>query len=389
MIVNTTTEQISSSHTAVAKAIMTKGGPLLQHLCRELVTNGLRLGYGDIKMMDVQGLGKLQCKKLIHTHLSTKGAKSYYIVHQIVTNCIKEADKRSMKSIALPAFGLGTGGYSVPDVAEPMFVALTEFGLSNPKSVDTIKVVIYDQQKYKEFCEYFTVFFKLDSPGILSTVSSFLVSSIIGKSQPPLVDLSTLDPSILDNLGYSLVLFSVYGPSLKICEEIIQNLIDSMDEPIQNPIIEHLLLMDKTQILRVGRSGKVEIEILEDINTISITGERTNVIKARVDITEILMEVERVHTALQNYQWKNVLDDDIEHYSLEDSYILERALIKKTPTVKLVIDGLDCYANLDTYEEKTTLTGIVRKIIREEKLKHTGNHLFKDFFKVSSLRASE
>ena len=226
---------------------------------------------------------------MIHTHVSSKGANSYYIVHQIVTNCIKEAEKNRMKSIALPAFGLGTGGYSIQEVAEPMFVALTEFGLSSPKLVETIKIVISDQQKYKAFCDYFTMFFKLDSPGILSTVSSFVVSTFMGKSQTRPVDLSSLDPSILDNLGNTLVLFSVYAPSLKICEEIIQTLIDfikdqCMDEPIQNPIIEHLSPMDKKEILKVGRSRKVEIEILEDI--INITGAKTDVINARVDITE-------------------------------------------------------------------------------------------------------
>ena len=380
MIVNTTTEQISSSHTAVSKAILAKGGPVLQRQCSDLVKHGLLFGHGDIKMMDVQGLGKLKCKKMIHTHVSSKGANSYYIVHQIVTNCIKEAEKNRMKSIALPAFGLGTGGYSVPEVAEPMFVALTEFGLSSPKLVETIKIVINDQQKYKEFCDYFTMFCKLDSPGILSTVSSFVVSTFMGKSQTRSVDLSSLDPSILDNLGNSLVLFSVYAPSLKICEEIIQTLIEfikdqCMDEPIQNPIIEHLLSMDKKEILKVSRSRKVEIEILEDINTINITGAKTDVINARVDITEILSEVERIHTALQNYQWKTIDDEDLELYSPEDSYILERAYIKKMPTVKLVIDGMDCYINLDTYEE-TTSSGNVRKIKREQKIKHTGNQLF-------------
>ena len=63
MIVNTTTEQISSSHTAVSKAIMAKGGPILQRQCSDLEKHGLLLGHGDIKMMDVQGLGKLRCKK--------------------------------------------------------------------------------------------------------------------------------------------------------------------------------------------------------------------------------------------------------------------------------------------------------------------------------------
>ena len=380
VIVNTTTEHISANRTAVATAIMAKGGQVLQQQCNELVKNGFLLGCGDIKMMDVQGFGKLKCKKLIHTHLSSKGPNSYYVVHQIVTNCIKEAGKKRMKSIALPAFGLGTGGYSVPEVAEPMFVALTEFGLSNPKSLDTIKVVISDQQKYKDFYDYFTKFFKLDSPGILSTVSSFMSSTFMGKSPTRSVDLSSLDPSILDNLGNSLVLFSVYAPTLKICGEIIQKLIDfikdqCMDEPIQNPVIEHLLPMDITNILKIARSGKVEIEIFEKIKTISITGEKTDVINARVDISEILTEVERVHTSLQNYQWKTIDGDDMELYSHEDSYILEKAYIKKTRTVNLVIDGMDCYVNLDTYEE-TTSSGKVRKIKREEKIKHSGNQLF-------------
>ena len=380
VIVNTTTERISAIHTAVAKAIMAKGGQLLQQQCNELVKNGFLLGYGDIKMMDVQGFGKLKCKNLIHTHLSSRGPNSYYEVYQIVTKCIKEAEKKRMKSIALPALGLGKGGYSVPEIAEPMFVALTEFGLSNPKSVDSIKVVINDQQNYKDLCDYFTMFFKLDYPGILQSTVSSLMSTFMGKSQTRSVDLSALDPSILDNLGNSLVLFSVYAPSLKVCDEIIQKLIDfikdqCMDEPIQNPMIEHLLQMDKTNILKIARSGKVEIEILEDINVINITGANTDVINARVDITEILTEIERVHTALQNYQWKTIDGDDIEVYSPEDSYILERAHIKKTPSVKLVIDGMDCYVNLDTYEE-TTSSGKVRKIKREEKIKHTGNQLF-------------
>ena len=377
VIVNTTSENISHSDTAVANAILSKGGPALKHQCTDLVAKGLLLGYGDIKITLVEGFGQLKCKWLIHSHLPGRSNYSYSIIHHIVTKCLEEAEKKGMKSIALPVFGFGNGGYALEEAAVPMFEALMEFGVSSPRTLEKIKIVIQDHAKFTTFCDYFSKFFKLEAPGIIESVSSYVVSKFTGKAQSKPVDLSSLDPSLFQNLGNSLVLFKVYAPSLKVCEDIIKTLKEHikekcLDEPIENSVIEKLTDIDIKLIQMVG-SGKVHIQIFDDINNIRIIGERTDVIEARSKIIEILTEVEKVHAGLERYHWKYFEDDGIKDYTFEESCILEKSYIKKLNEVKLVIDGVDCLIDLQKFEEISCSGTKVRKVKREEKHKYPGN----------------
>ena len=372
VIINTTDECLTSNNSAVANAIMVQGGQRLYDKCFEFHQKGERLGHGDIKIMDVERFGKLKCKKVIHTHLKGNQKSIYGVIHQVVTNCLKEAEKHEMKSIALPALGLGRAGYSLEVIAEPMFVAFAEFGLSRMKTIEKIKVVILDQSIFKEFCEFFTSFFKLNPSGIFSSVSSYLVNTVTGKCSPSqAVNLASLDPSILDNLGNSLICINVYAPTTIVCLEIMHEIIEyikgqCIDEPIQNEIIEHLSEEEKRLIKTMGQRGKVEIEIYEDIKIINITGDKTDVIHARLNITEFLREKEQVHTGLQKYQWKSIKGKDVEFYDYEDSCALEKAFVKKIKVVTLVIDSMNCRIDLTKFEESSD-SGYVRKVIREER----------------------
>lgn len=394
VIVNTTTENMELNGSAVSKALLKKAGSNLQHACNQLVQDGLKLDCGQIVV--TKSYGKLQCEKLIHAHVPPKAeaVKSsldhFVLIHDIVAKCLSTVEKLRMKSVSFPAFGFGQGGYSVDEVARPMLTALQEFGKTCPKSVDSIRIVIYDPALHKAFFDFFLDFFKVDTSQTTMRWIYSIASKVTGRNQSRLVELqdsgamNASQPLHGINYSYfqssSMLFFNIYAPTMAKCDQIASQLRQmikdkSRDTPIENCVIATLLDTDIKEIKKVGEDLHVNINIMREIHTIQIQGERTVVAEARSKVVEILNAIEKAQNELQLFEWKSYSDDDgMETYSFDDSCMLERAFTKNLPGIELVIDGVEVVIDLNTMQERSKFSGKVIKVKRE-KIKHSSEYL--------------
>ena len=394
IIVNTTDANMQLSKGAVSKALLNKAGANLQDACDQLVLSGLELNNGQI--VTTKSYGKLQCKKLIHAHVLARddAVKSsidhFTIIHDIVLKCLVQVEKLGMKSVSFPAFGLGNGGYSVQEVACPMLTALQEFGKMPPRSIDTIKVIIYDQALHKQFSDFFLDFFKVDTSKSYRVISSIysIASTITGKNQSRWVELhdhATEDLSPLQSISMAMpcsaLVFDIYAPTESECGQIVSELKvlirkKSKEEFIVNPTIANLLDTDLNEITKVGEDLLVQINVISEINKIQILGECTVVAEAKFKVMELLNAIEKTQNVLQLFEWNSYGNDgELENYSPEDSAMLERAFVTDLPGIELIIENVQVVIDLKSMKERSKLSGQVRTVKREKK-RPASKHIF-------------
>ena len=385
IIVNTTSQDMKLSNSAVSKALLRKAGTVLQQTCDQLVQSGLKLDHGQIVV--TKTFGSLQCKKIIHAHLPSRGeAKTDNLDHcsiikEIVKKCLDKAESLKMRSISFPAFGFGQGGYSVHEVAEPMLTAFRDFGRQSPQFVRVIRVVIYDQNLHQQFFDFFVKFFQIDlsvPQKIVSTLRSKLnPKSGHGERSVELQDTHDITPihqphNQLEVDSSSVLLFKIFANSDKKCDDIAKELKESIkkrcsDDKIEKSkkVIANLIDADIEYIRSIGMNQQVQINVLTEMGKIEISGETSQVKEAKIQIMGVISEIEKSESELKVYKWQSEADDEVELYSDDDSLKLERARAKKLPALEMIIDDtVEVVIDLDKMEEISKVTGKVRELKR-------------------------
>lgn len=385
VIVNTTTEDMLLNKTAVSRAILKKTGDELQKTCKQYVENGMLLDHGQI--LTTRAFGKLRCKKIIHAYLPHKGSMTASSTHhsqlieKIVSDCLQKAEVDSMTSISFPAFGLGGGGYTVEDIAEPMLNAFQVFGQSHPKCIKSVRVVIFDPDLHEKFDKFYHQFFGRSTfdPTPSSSLWQRLITGSSRKANSESQELQTSVAAIrtpltsaLHSLTSSTVIFTIFAASNDKCEGIATKLRQlvhdkSTTRKISDQFIEQLLEEDVAEITKIGRRVGVQVEIVRKIKEISISGEKSKVIEAERDIEKVLICIQQTMTSLQTIEWKSEDDDGTyESFPLEASIKLERAFNKKPmpDTIELTVEGITLEIDLKNFIETNTATGKRRQIKR-------------------------
>ena len=383
IIVNTTTEEMKLSDSAVSRALLKRAGPMLQQTCDQLIQSGLTLDSGNI--VETKSYGSLKCKKIIHAHVPPRneaiklGIDHSALINEIVTKVLSKAESLGMKSISFPALGFGQGGYSIDEVAEPMLTAFRDFSQQGYKAIEVIKVVIFYQCPYQQFFNLYASFFKVDTSAPFK-----LASAIMSKLNPKggygvghvvLQDHASPQqshgyPEFMD-LNDKLLQFEIYASSDAKCTCIAKQLREfveekAISEEINNPVIANFIDSDLDDIMTFETTFQVQIKVIPQLQMITIQGEISQCKDAKQKIMEVIMEVEKCKSELKNFQWLTEdIDNNTEPYSGEVSLKLERARDKIIPALQLVIDD-DTEILVDFYkmEERSVLTGAVRKVIR-------------------------
>lgn len=383
IIVNTTSQEMQLGNSAVSKALLDKAGPMLQQTCDQLIQGGLQLDCGQV--VETKAFGCLKCKRIIHAHVPARsdavksGVDHSSLIAGIVGECLKRAEAMGMTSIVFPAFGFGQGGYSLQEVAEPMLTAFGEFGLRGPSQIQVIKVVIYDQKLHKQFFEFFTNFFNVDMSAPLSFVNAIKAklspkggychrsvelqdSAAMASLQQPQTPLEPVKNEVL--------LFDIYAPSNDDCSHIAAKLREYVKEKcvveeIENiPLLANLIDSDIADIKSIGNSLQVQVSVIPQIRKIKISGEKGLVNEAKIKILGVINEIKLAEGELKLFQWQTESGDDIEQYSKEDSFMLERATAKHVHALQLVIESIEVVVDLARMEERNKQTGVVRKVVR-------------------------
>jgi len=134
----------------VAGAIKRAGGPSIQQELdriqalktpRRKVPQTTRIGEFrhftvDLGDVVVTHAGNMHARFVYHAAVmdcegSTKGKTDTMIVRMATVNCMLEARRMSVRSIAFPIFGTGVGGLSIPAATEAMLGAIKDYWISD------------------------------------------------------------------------------------------------------------------------------------------------------------------------------------------------------------------------------------------------------------------
>ncbi|XP_062596514.1 protein mono-ADP-ribosyltransferase PARP14-like [Saccostrea cucullata] len=145
VIVNTTAKDLRLNQGGVSASIVKMGGIDIQQECKSKYPRGIE--FGEIA---VTGGGNLYCRFLFHGALpgwdKNSEDNSRKVLQKFMQNCLSEAQKRSMSSIAFPALGTGLLNYPIDRVAEEMCNAIVNFSKDNPNtSLENVAFVIHEK----------------------------------------------------------------------------------------------------------------------------------------------------------------------------------------------------------------------------------------------------
>ena len=393
VIVNTTTAEMELSASAASRALLKKAGPNLQSMCKQLVLSGCKLEHGQIAV--TKGFD-LHCNKVIHAHLPFRNAAvrasidHQKLIEEIVTDCLERTEKEGMHSISFPAFGLGQGGYSTPEIADPMLKAIKKFSEVSTRSVCTIRIVILDQNLFQEFFDFHCKFFGLSQAAASGSQSLFqslkskfglgqsmdATSVQLGsESTAPSVSAtaSAATPAlqaIFRSVRNPIVVFHIFAVSSQECDRITSQIRailkeKAITEKIENEeIIEHLIDDDVDEIRHIGDNLGVDVRFMSKMKEVHISGEKSNVLEAKLQVTSILNEAEKAKAELTMYMWQSDDNGHIKPYSEGASIRLERACAKNLQAIEMVIDSNSTVIDLQSMQEINKSSGKIRTVAR-------------------------
>ncbi|BBE30538.1 hypothetical protein OSSY52_06790 [Tepiditoga spiralis] len=153
-IVNAANEMLQHGG-GLARLIAQKGGIIVERESNDFINS-----YGELEVGDVAVTtgGNLPAKHIIHAvgpvwFGGNKDEKK--LLFNAITNSLKKAEDMNLTSIALPAVSCGIFRYPV-ELAVPVYKeACEEFDKTNPKSLKTIRFIVFDEGYDKVFLEVF------------------------------------------------------------------------------------------------------------------------------------------------------------------------------------------------------------------------------------------
>ena len=186
VIVNTTNEQLNLAGAgAVSRDILRKAGQSLQTACNAIVTQGVILEEG--KPVVTMATGDLRCHEVFHI-LFNSGDERRFV--QTTLACLQKTESKKYQSIAFPAIGTGVSGYPPAKAAKGMIKALRKFVSKNPKHVQRIRIVLFQQTAYQEFVESFV--------SAKKEAGEAWLTSVIKAGAKALGSLFSMDPMLSD-----------------------------------------------------------------------------------------------------------------------------------------------------------------------------------------------
>jgi len=128
----------------VAGAIKRKGGEEIE---REAVAKG-PIAVGSAVET---GAGALAHRHVIHGAVMGQDLKtSAELISGTTASCLELADRLGMRSLALPAFGTGVGGFAIAECAGLMVAAVTEFA-GGRANLRRVVLVLFGQGTCEQF----------------------------------------------------------------------------------------------------------------------------------------------------------------------------------------------------------------------------------------------
>jgi O-acetyl-ADP-ribose deacetylase len=126
----------------VAGAIKRSGGEEIE---REAVAKG-PIEIGDAV---ATGAGRLKARHVIHGAVMGQDLRtSSELIERTTRRCLEVADELGCKSLALPAFGTGVGGFPLEDCARLMVVAARAY---EPAQLEQVVFAVFGEDANRAF----------------------------------------------------------------------------------------------------------------------------------------------------------------------------------------------------------------------------------------------
>ena len=346
----------------------------------------------DGMIVSTTASGILQCNKIYHTHVPSnyklKGVPPTQaqnnLLQKVVFNCLQLAEDEGQSSLAMPAFCLDDGNYTVPESAKPTLDAIKEFAKTNPTHLKNVRIVIFSDRPYGQyydyFCEYFAAIglstsqspyglFKLPQPQKNGVYAVIAPQTVFRPSFAAIVP-----PQGKPNLKKCKITLKIYGlvqqtltiveKELKafISEKIIHDMVD-LGETV-NVLTE----LDYVEMDELGEENSVEISIQPELSRVLVKGDEKSVERVCHKIQMKVVTMSRLINDLRVYEWSSQGDDGIlKLYDPEISKQLEATYQRNQHVLELMIGDVMCTVDFDAMEERD-VTGVTRAISRTRKV---------------------
>ena len=366
------TEKSLDMEGGLGAVISKAAGPTVKKEC-------LELGDQNPGTVVSTSAGKLKCKRIYHMVESPRSfIKNVYPVQDDVLECLRRADADGMKSMSLPAVGTGNKKVDPEAAANAMISALTKFSNDQPKSLKSVRVVVFQPSLYACFEDAVNKFqlAKGKKPRTFMSYIPFLGST---ENEDEVNDKDDLVVSLWTE-DLSLVVLARSQTDLKNATHAVEVM---MSEECMHTEINHEAIgkLSKRQIQLIRRfeiEHGVNVDIETKINRIYIRGRPEDVPTVKASIYEVLLQkVEDSHIQeaaemlAKSVRWYYTNDESqMEPYDDLINYEIEKAYEQKWPTVTFTMDGITykidfpSMCETDISDELQTTVQVLRRDLR-------------------------
>jgi O-acetyl-ADP-ribose deacetylase (regulator of RNase III) len=115
----------------------------------EIEQEAIALGPIPLGTAVATGAGRLPARWVIHGAVMRQDLRtSAELVRETTRSCLEVADELSCRSLALPAFGTGVGGFSLAGCAQLMVEAARRF---EPQSLECVIFAVFGRDAFDAF----------------------------------------------------------------------------------------------------------------------------------------------------------------------------------------------------------------------------------------------
>ena len=347
-IVNTANKTLQLHNFGVMGALLTRGGQELQDDCNAAVARHGKLDYSKVIVTGPGRPGGLKCRKVIHV---LAPASPGGLVETVKT-CLNQADKDGLKSIALPAIGIGQHNFTPVEAAAAIAEGIVQFSKSSHNHVSHIKVVIFQRKLFDSFLASFTeagnmkglVRRTLDIVGgAWNSVKALFEPS---PKPPPMPMLYSGSTPFVEG---RVLCIKAYAESQIAIDTIFREVEKAIDETIQEECIKDVRV-DKLGLEAVAslerHAAALQVKITVDrspLNQVCLKGDRADVARMTNEVREQLHAIERQEnrekeaellTSRFQWQWKDV-KGEFQNYKAMTNLEIEEAYGKREQSVMI------------------------------------------------------
>ncbi|XP_070211879.1 protein mono-ADP-ribosyltransferase PARP14-like isoform X1 [Littorina saxatilis] len=395
-IVNSTNSQLDLSRGGVAGALKKKCGSKLESECRSKAAEIQLNGVVQTKAYN------LRCKIILHVDADTF-SNSW---EDGIEACLKYAESKGVRSIAMPALGTGIG-LSAGASASALFNTVVKMYANGSGSVGEIRVVLFDKKMIPPFVSAVQAKGEKHNKsrkGFFNYIKSAFTGSTAAVKQT------------VDNPVQEEATIFVYAESRKDVDQALTSLDELVKEKftrkeITDDFIMSLGPQEELRIQAIAQRHNVEVQIHKFAGRIVGDGMHHNVFDCMQEISNVIREVERKQqqkeaaSMLANMvQWcyleVTTTGTEAQPYAPKENHVIETAFQDKKKTAQIEDQDKNVYIiDFDSMMEypKSDFNDSV-SVIRRDKIKDmaTGQvpenwekHLPNDTVKLVPLPATD